>query len=79
MSVVGAKITSEEKNRIEALVDKGCFLNSSDFVREAIRDLLERFPTDEATKRTSQDTHEKRSQEYTGERSSIGNGENRKT
>jgi len=52
MSVVGAKITQKEKKRIDALVAKGCFLNSSDFVREAIRDLLDSFSADEATKRT---------------------------
>ena len=54
LSVIGAKVTLEEEKRIDALVAKGCFLNRSDFIRTAIRDLLEGFSTEEATKRTGQ-------------------------
>jgi len=63
MSVVGAKITQKEKKRIDALVAKGCFLNSSDFVREAIRDLLEFFYKDEANKKASAEEATKRKDE----------------
>ena len=38
---VGAKITSLDVKKIEALVEAGAFLSVSDFVREAVRDKLE--------------------------------------
>lgn len=49
----GARISENEKQRIQHLVDRGLFINESDFVRTAIRELLEKFMTiDEATRRT---------------------------
>ena len=54
MSVsIGTKITVREETQIDTLVERGCFLNKSDFTRTAIRELLEKFPSiEEATKRT---------------------------
>ena len=51
MSVsIGTKITVQEEIQIDTLVERGCFLNKSDFTRTAIRDLLERFPSIEEAK-----------------------------
>jgi len=52
MPTAGATITKLEEKKIDALVSQGLFLNKSDFIRTAIRDLLEGFSQDEATKRT---------------------------
>jgi len=55
MAQVSAKISKIEDNKIISLVEKGLFINKADFVRTAVRDLLERFPsTEEAIKRTEQ-------------------------
>ena len=51
MSVsIGTKITAQEETQIDTLVERGCFLNKSDFTRTAIRELLERFPPIEEAK-----------------------------
>ena len=56
MSVcIGTKITDQEESQIYRLVERGVFLNKSDFTRTAIRELLEKFPSiEEASKRTEQ-------------------------
>ena len=54
MVVVSAALTENEAQRIDAIVERGCFMNRSDFVRSAIREFLEGFSIDEATKRTEQ-------------------------
>lgn len=52
MYQVAAQISKTEKEKIISLVSKGLFINEADFVRSAIRDLLERFPsTEEASLR----------------------------
>jgi len=57
MSVsIGTKITAQEETQIDTLVERGCFLNKSDFTRTAIRELLERFPSiEEASLRTEKE------------------------
>jgi len=40
---VSAKITPQESEAIYRLVERGVFLNKSDFTRTAIRELLEKF------------------------------------
>ena len=52
MPTAGATITELEEKKIDALVTQGLFLNRSDFIRTAIRDLLEGFSIKEAIKRT---------------------------
>jgi len=52
MPMIGSVITEEQYNKINNLVDRGIFLNRSDFVRTSVRELLEKFSVDEATKRT---------------------------
>lgn len=42
---VSAKITEQEEAAIYRLVERGCFLNKSDFTRTAIRELLASFPS----------------------------------
>jgi Arc/MetJ-type ribon-helix-helix transcriptional regulator len=37
---VGARLTMKEAERLDALVDAGMFLNRSDAVRSAVRDLI---------------------------------------
>ena len=50
---VSAKITPQENIAIHRLVERGVFLNKSDFTRTAIREMLEKFPSiEEASKRT---------------------------
>ena len=51
MSVsIGTKITVREETQIYRLVERGVFLNKSDFTRTAIRELLEKFPSIEEAK-----------------------------
>ena len=60
---VSVRITPREKQAIYRLVETGVFMNPTDLVRTAIRELLEKFPSaKEASKRTVV-THETRSQE----------------
>lgn len=40
---VGAKIPITTVNEIEEIVNSGCYLNVSDFVREAVREKLEHY------------------------------------
>ena len=54
MPTAGATITKVEEQKIDALVNRGLFLNRSDFIRTAIRELLEGFSTEEAIKRKDQ-------------------------
>ena len=55
VKTIGAVITDQEESQIYRLVERGVFLNKSDFTRTAIRELLEKFPSvEEATKRTEQ-------------------------
>jgi len=49
--VIGAKLTEIETQKIDNLVKSGLFINRSDFIRTAIRDFLEGFSIEEATKR----------------------------
>jgi len=52
VKTIGAVITDQEESQIYRLVERGVFLNKSDFTRTAIRELLEKFPSvEEATKR----------------------------
>lgn len=37
---IGTKVTEKEYNKINELISEGLYLNSADFVREAIRDKL---------------------------------------
>jgi len=54
---VSAKITPQESEAIYRLVERGVFLNKSDFTRTAIRELLEKFPSvEEAKLRTEEDS-----------------------
>ena len=50
VKTIGAVITDQEESQIYRLVERGVFLNKSDFTRTAIRDLLERFPSIEEAK-----------------------------
>ena len=53
VKTIGAVITDQEESQIYRLVERGVFLNKSDFTRTAIRELLEKFPSiEEASKRT---------------------------
>jgi len=54
MVVISAALTEAEAQKIDAIVERGCFMNRSDFVRTAIREFLEGFSIEEATKRTDQ-------------------------
>ena len=55
VKTIGAVITDQEESQIYRLVERGVFLNKSDFIRTAIRELLEKFPSvEEASKRTEQ-------------------------
>jgi len=52
---IAAQITEQEDKAIDTLVERGCFINRSDFVRTAIREFLASFPSvEEATKRTGE-------------------------
>ena len=52
VKTIGAVITDQEESQIYRLVERGVFLNKSDFTRTAIRELLEKFPSvEEASKR----------------------------
>ena len=52
MVVVSAALTEAETQKIDAIVERGCFMNRSDFVRSAIREFLESFSVKEAKLRT---------------------------
>ena len=52
MVVISAALTEIEAQKIDAIVERGCFMNRSDFVRSAIREFLEGFSQDEAKLRT---------------------------
>ena len=53
VKTIGAVITDQEESQIYRLVERGVFLNKSDFTRTAIRELLGKFPSvEEASKRT---------------------------
>jgi len=55
VKTIGAIITDQEESQIYRLVERGVFLNKSDFTRTAIRELLEKFPSiEEASKRTEE-------------------------
>jgi len=47
---VGARITTKEKNQIIAAVTSGDYMSVSDFVRQAVREKLERENTKEQPK-----------------------------
>jgi len=49
VKTIGAVITDQEESQIYRLVERGVFLNKSDFTRTAIRELLEKFPSVEET------------------------------
>ena len=51
MPTIGAVVTDDQNRKIDSLVERGIFLNRSDFVRSAIREFLEGFSTEEAIKR----------------------------
>ena len=50
VKTIGAVITDQEESQIYRLVERGVFLNKSDFTRTAIRELLEKFPSVEEAK-----------------------------
>jgi len=50
VKTIGAVITDQEESQIYRLVERGVFLNKSDFTRTAIRELLEKFPSIEEAK-----------------------------
>ena len=54
MPVIGTAITENEKQRIDRLVEKGLFINRSDFLRSAIREFLEGFSIDTSDKRSKE-------------------------
>jgi hypothetical protein len=43
--VIGSKVTSIELEQIKSLVASGAYLNTSDFVRDAVRDKLAAIKT----------------------------------
>jgi len=44
MTQVNAQVSEHEYRKINRLVDQGRFINKADFVRTAVRELLETFP-----------------------------------
>ena len=52
--IVAALITEQENDKIDSLVERGVFLNKSDFVRTAIRELLEGFSADTSERRKTE-------------------------
>ena len=50
VKTIGAVVTDQEESQIYRLVERGVFLNKSDFTRTAIREMLEKFPSVEEAK-----------------------------